>query len=377
MIDFLENYKKKLITQYPAVADQPGLSYFLEYFISDFVIELPKSVLTRAQCGIKKIANHAHSKGRVAGIRENLKASDVAILDSSKTVKNSSVLMAYDFHYEAASDCVSLIEINTNGAAFLLAELLYRSQPSEQSTDWPQALERLKYSFENECLLMNLASTPHIQIMDETPLEQKMYIEFLMYQDFFKSFNWPSQIGGPDEAMRLIAAEKINFIYNRYTDFKFSNTTSQGLLASYLNGQIIFSPHPREYLLLAEKSNLIEFARDQVSEILIPAFDLNNHKDPDSVWANRKQYVFKPKSSHGSKGVYKGSSISRKTFSEILKQDFIAQEFRAPGSFGPWKYDIRFYVYQDEIQLGVARVYQGQVTNFRTPGGGLARLRFV
>lgn len=36
------------------------------------------------------------------------------------------------------------------------------------------------------------------------------------------------------------------------------------------------------------------------------------------------------------------------------------------------KMDIRAYVYNSEIQLLAARLYQGQTTNFRTQGGGFA-----
>ena len=36
------------------------------------------------------------------------------------------------------------------------------------------------------------------------------------------------------------------------------------------------------------------------------------------------------------------------------------------------KMDIRAYVYAGSIQLLAARLYQGQTTNFRTPGGGFA-----
>ena len=36
------------------------------------------------------------------------------------------------------------------------------------------------------------------------------------------------------------------------------------------------------------------------------------------------------------------------------------------------KADIRCYVYAGRIQLVAARLYQGQTTNFRTPGGGFA-----
>ena len=36
------------------------------------------------------------------------------------------------------------------------------------------------------------------------------------------------------------------------------------------------------------------------------------------------------------------------------------------------KMDLRNYVYRGEVQLVTARLYQGQTTNFRTPGGGFA-----
>ena len=36
------------------------------------------------------------------------------------------------------------------------------------------------------------------------------------------------------------------------------------------------------------------------------------------------------------------------------------------------KLDLRNYVYRGEVQLVSARLYQGQTTNFRTPGGGFA-----
>lgn len=36
------------------------------------------------------------------------------------------------------------------------------------------------------------------------------------------------------------------------------------------------------------------------------------------------------------------------------------------------KFDLRQYVYQGEVQWTAARLYQGQTTNFRTPGGGFA-----
>ncbi len=36
------------------------------------------------------------------------------------------------------------------------------------------------------------------------------------------------------------------------------------------------------------------------------------------------------------------------------------------------KVDVRNYAYDGTVQLLAARLYQGQTTNFRTPGGGFA-----
>ena len=36
------------------------------------------------------------------------------------------------------------------------------------------------------------------------------------------------------------------------------------------------------------------------------------------------------------------------------------------------KIDLRNYAYRGRVQLLTARLYQGQTTNFRTPGGGFA-----
>jgi hypothetical protein len=36
------------------------------------------------------------------------------------------------------------------------------------------------------------------------------------------------------------------------------------------------------------------------------------------------------------------------------------------------RFDIRTYAYDGLVQWTAARMYQGQTTNFRTPGGGFA-----
>jgi hypothetical protein len=65
---------------------------------------------------------------------------------------------------------------------------------------------------------------------------------------------------------------------------------------------------------------------------------------------------------------------------EILQGDYVAQQIVLPSERGilvdkeqtALKMDIRAYVYNGDIQLLTARLYQGQTTNFRTHGGGFA-----
>jgi hypothetical protein len=67
-------------------------------------------------------------------------------------------------------------------------------------------------------------------------------------------------------------------------------------------------------------------------------------------------------------------------FEDILHGGYIAQEIAPPSEHvvpvpegeATMKADIRCYVYDGSIQLVAARLYQGQTTNFRTPGGGFA-----
>ena len=67
-------------------------------------------------------------------------------------------------------------------------------------------------------------------------------------------------------------------------------------------------------------------------------------------------------------------------WSEIQRGGYVAQELAAPsqrmvkldGAEEYRKADFRLYVYDGDVLLTAARLYQGQTTNFRTPGGGFA-----
>ena len=72
--------------------------------------------------------------------------------------------------------------------------------------------------------------------------------------------------------------------------------------------------------------------------------------------------------------------LTRRVFAEILTGDYVAQALVPPSeritaddtATPILKVDLRNYVYDGEVLLIAARLYQGQTTNFRTPGGGFA-----
>ena len=98
------------------------------------------------------------------------------------------------------------------------------------------------------------------------------------------------------------------------------------------------------------------------------------------VWTRRKSIFFKPMRGYGSKAVYRGDKITRGVFDEIANGEYVAQAFAPPsermmrveGKAASRKVDVRIYAYSGNVLLAAARLYQGQTTNFRTPGGGFA-----
>jgi hypothetical protein len=103
--------------------------------------------------------------------------------------------------------------------------------------------------------------------------------------------------------------------------------------------------------------------------------------DGERLWAARRGLFFKPVAGFGSRAAYRGDKITRRVWQDILAGDYVAQAIVQPGermietardAQQPMKFDLRAYAYAGETQWVAARVYQGQTTNFRTPGGGFA-----
>jgi len=222
--------------------------------------------------------------------------------------------------------------------------------------------------------------------------------EFLLFQKLFAQHAIDSIICDPAELNyrdgKLWHGDKsIDLVYNRLTDFGLEADTLKPLRDAYLEQAVVVTPHPRAHALYADKRNLAlltdeialqEFGvSSETRALLLDGIAQTRCVDKaaaDSLWAGRKKLFFKPAKGYGSKAAYKGDSVTKRVFGEILQGDYVAQTLVRPterplqvdDELIKLKLDLRQYVYRGQAQLMSARLYQGQTTNFRTPGSGFA-----
>ena len=362
---------KQLKDDSPELQEIDLNSIISDNLISPYKVVLPQSYLQKIKDEIK-----AYSLLRTWG--EQHLQTDYQKLDLPKP-DNFSVCMSYDFHTDD-QDNLKLIEINTNAAFLSLGLTLYKLWPFIKQPEFTEA--DLVNMFLNESALSK-QDTFSLAIMDEKPEDQRMYLEFLTFQSLFKKSGLDCVIVDLSDINKLPSK---TLVYNRYTDFYLAEEKSKDLRERFKNRELYLSPNPYEYFLLADKQRLFDWGQQTdvpKPNSLLKIYDLAK-ADKDQIWSERKNLFFKPKASYGSKQAYKGASVSRKVFDEAFASEFIAQEYIQAkeitvGSESEplkLKYDLRCYVYKDQLQLVIARLYQGQTTNLKTAGGGFTVVEF-
>lgn len=293
--------------------------------------------------------------------------------------KNYSACMSYDFHISVDGN-LELIEINTNASFLALGVQMYSFLKLKNQIAFDE--KALVEMFKNEIALCDHTQAS-VSIFDEGPENQRLYIEFLIYKEIFEQNGVKSDIVSLENVRAL---KNNSLVYNRYTDFMLQEDKSAELKRMFNAAEVELSPHPFEYFMLADKKRFLDWNKQNdlpKPASLLPTYDLGI-ANRDQVWSERKHLFFKPKNSFGSKQAYRGASISRRTFDEVFNDGFIAQKLSHPGEIEVlfegqkqiMKYDLRCYAYKDKLQLVIARIYQGQTTNLRTPGGGFAAVTF-
>jgi hypothetical protein len=315
------------------------------------------------------------------------------------------VFYGYDFHLN--SDGAHLIEINTNAGGGFLNALLIDSQREAGLPGTEAAEENLDHvfldMFLNEWrLARGNAPLQTVAIVDEQPESQYLYPEFLLAQRMFERAGIAAHIADPAAFQAgsgglYLDNQKIDLVYNRLTDFSLQQQPA--LRQAYLDGSAVVTPSPAHYARYADKRNLARLTNTNELRTLgaseadiatlqagIPHTIIVKVEMEETLWQDRKQWFFKPNRGYGSKGAYRGEKLTKRVFAEILQGDYVAQRLAPPGERsvcvngaepGSLKYDVRCYVYDRRVQLVAARLYQGQTTNFRTPGGGFAPVRVI
>ncbi len=317
--------------------------------------------------------------------------------------KASGVFMGYDFHLGATGP--QLIEINTNAGGALLNAKLLRAQQAccaEVGALFPPQrgpeAEFVAMFREEWALARGATPLRRVAIVDTAPATQFLALEFELCRQLLDDNGIATVIAAPDALVfdgqtLSCGGETIDLVYNRLTDFALEDADHAALRAAYLADAVVLTPHPRAHALYADKRNLVALSDDAcLAQIGVAAADreLLQAVVPRTVevtpanaadfWTNRAQWFFKPSAGYGSKATYRGDKLTRRVFDDISRGGYVAQTLVAPsrrrllvdGVKQELKVDLRNYVYRGAVQLVSARLYQGQTTNFRTPGGGFA-----
>lgn len=309
---------------------------------------------------------------------------------------HDSVMMGYDFHLGPSGP--RLIEVNTNAGGAIYA---YGAEFPTGRENLPRGrfIDRFLGTFREEWRRFAGSGRPlqRIAIIDENPPEQGLFPEMVTFCELFREAGINCSIHDPGELLAsrdgvFAGGDKVDLVYNRHCDFYLEEAVMSGLRQAYLHRAVCLSPNPGAYGLLADKRRMAlwsdpsimgrlplrERDRRLVLE-LVPKSHLLASLDSDQTWTRRKDLIFKPVDRFGGKGVLAGASISRKRFDQLDPSHTLVQEMVPPsltrGEDGEFKTDFRLFVYRNRCFGIAARLYRGQVTNLRTPGGGFARVQ--
>lgn len=378
------DYIHQLRSSFPDIDTELLNNLVSDNLVSPFSVTLPAAVIKKAEKIISLLFSMREQNSYLNHYQ------DLITSRGLKDPGNKSIMMSYDFHVDENHN-LKLIEINTNASFLGLGMEMYKMRGHDLPVP-DFSLQELKGCIEEELRLQNKPTQAplKIAITDDKPSEQKLFPEFLLYNELFKSWGWDSRIIDYQDLFKDFSPD---FIYNRYTDFFLTDASSQTLREKFLSQAVCLSPNPFEYLMLADKQRLIDWCAPgflegqsvhgadlELLRVSIPESHDLNQESAEKLWAERKKFFFKPKNAFGSKQSFRGGSISRKAFDLLVQEETIAQEFvpapeldfESPDGPIRLKYDLRCYAYKGRMQLIVARLYQGQVTNLRTPLGGFA-----
>ena len=287
---------------------------------------------------------------------------DRLLRDAAPDIPDPGVL-GFDFHLTA--DGPRLIEVNTNPGGLLLVLAHQRAC----GTLWPYspAHELTPEDAEMAAVMAFAGSARKVAIVDDDPVGQFLYPEFLLYRRLFARLG----LGGDIVDARHWRGG-FDGVYNRVTDFDLTDLSHADLAQDRALGRVIPIPDCASHAAYADKRHLVTLSRRADCAGWLPPARMGEEDWP-STWRERRHLFFKPVLGHGGKGGYRGDKISRATWESLDPARMVVQTLVPPPVLeNGFKVDIRAYAVRGQVLAFGARLYRGQITNFRTDGGGLA-----
>ncbi len=361
--------------------------------VAVFVSEAQLAGMRRIVAAIETVSRHPAYQAAILGW---------APASAHRDFGPHGAFMGYDFHMGPHGP--ALIEVNSNAGGAMFNAVLAQAQrsccvPESPGFSLGGFETAIAQMFTTEWSRQRGGGRPAtIAIVDDQPQAQYLYPEFLLVQRLLERHGHsviiadPSELEYHDGELRS-GGRRIDLVYNRLVDFSLDASEHGALRRAYLDGSVVVTPNPHIHALLADKRDLTllsnpgllcEWGFDQllIDTLVqgIPATERVTAAAAERLWAKRKQLFFKPATGYGSKAAYRGDKLTKSVWTEILRGEYVAQAYVAPserivrldGEPQKRKIDVRLYTYDGRVLLAAARLYQGQTTNMRTPGGGFA-----
>lgn len=390
---------------------QPGLAEMIRSRCPFLFSAQPVFVAAPQLQRMAQVMQAVESVVALPAYREQVLAAAPAIARLG-TVGPLGVFFGYDFHLDQGH--LGLIEINTNAGGAMLNAVLARAQRAcctavDRMLPTLATVAAFEHAivemFRHEWRLSGLGGNARplasIAIVDAAPEEQYLYPEFLLFQQLFERHGLRAVIADPAALEWRGGALwhgdlAIDLVYNRLTDFYLEQAGSAALREAYLQRGVALTPHPQAHALYADKRHLALFSDAARLEALgvprstqrillqhVPRTEVVDAADAQRLWDARRSLFFKPVAGYGSRAAYRGDKLTKRVWQDILAGNYVAQAIVAPGermvndqataqATKALKFDLRAYTYDGAVQWVAARLYQGQTTNFKTPGGGFA-----
>ncbi|CAA7612530.1 hypothetical protein [Magnetospirillum sp. SS-4] len=297
-------------------------------------------------------------------------------------------ILGFDFHLTPEGP--KLIEINTNPGGMLAvatqARALAALHPELGAACEVEAVAL--EAFHEEWRRQN-GDHPlrSVAIVDDDPPNQYLEPEFQLYRRMFEAAGIKAEVIDPGQ----FSAGRADMVYNRLVDFSLESQAHAVLAEAWRGGGTVVTPDPRAHFLYSDKRVMALLSDEaalrsigvrpdiaaQVARVVPPTVPVSA-ANAESLWAERRRWFFKPAKGHAGKAVYRGEKITNSAWPTVLSSPYVAQRYVPAARVHldhvgtDLKMDLRANAWQGRVIQMAARLYEGQTTNFRTPGGGFA-----